>query len=303
MHLRREVPLLLMFVAASLASVGCKKSPRPAQQTLAVGLAPLAAASEPAALAVNGYGPAVVVPPAGATKPMPVVVAVLGIGDTPEEQCGTWKDLVGSRGFVLCPRGAPHYVPDEVDDASLPPDEPAAGEAVSTEGETEKPQKAVDGGWSHVEGYWPVDLATLDAEVTAGLASLKARYPGYVSSSVLYAGFSRGAFLGASLGVRRPATFPRLVLIEGGQSPWQPETAAAFARGGGKRVLFVCGQPSCVEEAELAATTLRAQRVETRVVHGAGEGHGYKKQVKEELRRSFDWAIEGDPIWRELLAR
>ena len=38
--------------------------------------------------------------------------------------------------------------------------------------------------------------------------------------------------------------------------------------------------------------------MEVRVVHGVGEGHGYRKQVKEELRRSFDWVTEGDPTWR-----
>jgi pimeloyl-ACP methyl ester carboxylesterase len=119
----------------------------------------------------------------------------------------------------------------------------------------------------------------------------------------VYAGFSRGAFLGASLAAKHPERFTRLVLIEGGQTPWQAQSAASFAKGGGKRVLFVCGQPSCVDEAEPAAATVRSQNVETRVLYAAGEGHGYRKQVKEELLRAFDWVIEGDATWRLPLAR
>ena len=92
------------------------------------------------------------------------------------------------------------------------------------------------------------------------------------------------------------------MLVEGGQSPWSEEQATAFARGGGKRILFVCGQPSCVSEAERAVAILGTHRVDTRIVHGAGEGHGYQRQVKEQLRTSFDWVTEDDPIWRQLFA-
>jgi hypothetical protein len=91
-------------------------------------------------------------------------------------------------------------------------------------------------------------------------------------------------------------------LIEGGQSAWHNVRATGFAKGGGKRVLFACGQPSCVEETGEVATMLRGAKIETRIVHGVGEGHGYRKQVKEELRRSFDWVIEGDPMWTQAAA-
>lgn len=231
------------------------------------------------------------------------MLAVLGVGDSPEEQCGAWRDIVGSRAFVLCPRGAKHFVQEEpeAEDGST------EGERASTDEdspEEEKPSARSDGGRIRQVGFWPVDVPTLDREVTAGLAALKARWGAHVSErEVVYAGFSRGAFLGASLAARHPSRFSRLVLVEGGHSPWQPETAAAFARGGGKRVLFACGQPQCVEDSETAAATLHTQKTETRIVHGIGEGHGYRKQVKEELRRSFEWVIDGDPTWRQALAR
>jgi predicted esterase len=253
----------------------CKKSPPKPLLSALEGGAPT--------LAVPGFGAAVVSVPAGATRPMPVVVAVLGIGDTPEEQCAAWKDIVGARAFVLCPRGSVRMVPD---------DEADAGDEARDDDE---PVEA--GRKMHAAGFWPVNVETLDREVGAGLAALRAKYGSYVGDSVVYAGFSRGAFLGASLAAKRAAIFRRVVLIEGGQSPWQTESIDAFLKGGGKRVLFVCGQPSCVEESDAAARLLKARGVETRVVHGAGEGHGYKKQVKQQLLGAFDWLVDGDPAW------
>ena len=38
-------------------------------------------------------------------------------------------------------------------------------------------------------------------------------------------------------------------------------------------------------------------KADTRVVIGQGEGHGYKRQVKEQLKANFDWVVEGDPAW------
>jgi pimeloyl-ACP methyl ester carboxylesterase len=236
-------------------------------------------------------------------------VAVLGIGDNAEDQCGVWREIVGPRAFVLCPRGAKHFVQEEPEGEaeSSSGSNGSAGSSVA-EGsdlttndspEEEKPITRADSGRVRQVGFYPVDVATLDREVSAGISALKTRFGAHVSDGqVVYAGFSRGAFLGASLAAKHPDRFTRVVLIEGGHSPWQPEVAATFARGGGKRVLFVCGQPKCVEDAEATVSTLRAQNVEARVVHGIGEGHGYRKQVKEELRRSFEWVTEGDPTWR-----
>lgn len=290
-------PTTLSTILALAMLTACKLGDRERKQSTPE-LPPLAAPPSPTTLPVKGFGDAVIAAPAGATRAMPVLVAVLGVADTPEEQCAVWREIAGPRAFVLCPRGAPHMVQEEVEveDASAAP--------ASDVQEEDRPNARPDGGRVRQVGFHPVDLATLDREVSAGLSALKARYGAHVAEhDVVYAGFSRGAFLGASLAARYPDRFARLVLIEGGHSPWQSQTAASFAKGGGKRVLFVCGQPSCVEDAESAAATLRSQRVETRIVHGSGEGHGYRKQVKEELRRSFDWVTEGDPRWRQLLAQ
>lgn len=303
--------LLLLATTTFFVSSACKRGTPPKHDERSNATLPSLAASSPTlTIPVNGFGEAVVAVPLGATKAKPIVVAVLGIGDTPEDQCTTWKDIVGARAFVLCPRGAKNMVSDEPEGGAAPapttPSSPTTegeGESEGDPPESENDEAPVvvrpDGGRTHQVGYYPIDLPTLEREVTAGLAALKARFGAHVAEgNVVYAGFSRGAFLGASLVAKQPGLFHRAILIEGGQSAWQTATASAFTRGGGERVLFACGQPPCIDEAEQAASVLRAQKAEVRVVHGVGEGHGYRKQVKDELRRSFDWLVEGDPLWR-----
>lgn len=259
---------------------------------------PLVSVSKTSPLAVDGFGDAVVSLPVGATRAMPVVVAVLGIGDTPEEQCTTWQELVGARAFVVCPRGAKHMVLDEPDAS----EETTAATPSETDDDSETSERAKPadaGGRLRQVGYYPVDVASLDREVLASIKALKTAYGAHVAErSLVYAGFSRGAFLGASIAMKHPELFQRLVLIEGGHSPWQTDAAGAYARNGGRKILFACGQPPCVDDAQRAADVLRPQKIDVRVVHGEGEGHGYKKQVKEQLRSAFDWVVEGESSWQ-----
>jgi len=300
-----------VLVTALLLATGCKKKTPTTIAPTATVLAPLASIPTQA-LALSGHGAAVVDVPAGVKRPVPILVAVLGIGDTPEEQCAMWQELVGDRAFVVCPRGAPHYIQDDVDAGSDCPstiaknDESQETPSGSNEGDlpSETPvapapaPSARAEGKVHAVGFYPVDLASLDREVTAAIAGLKARFGAYVDDrEPIYAGFSRGAFLGASLVAKHPDRFRRAILIEGGQSAWSAESTAAFAKGGGQRVLFACGQQSCVGESETAASLLKDRHVETRVVMGQ-EGHGYKKAVKDEIKRSLDWVTDGDARWR-----
>lgn len=314
----------LLFAALGLGVAscnGCKRDPRP--NGPAGNLPPLTSAVAHAALPVAGHLDAVVSIPAGATRAMPVVIAVLGIGDTPEEQCEAWRDVVGVRAFVLCPRGAKHYVLPEEEDAgvaaapSIPtppvvpthsaapvhptegpaPEEPPAEPKLAPPRMALQVKPAAPSPEAKQVGFYPVDVASLDKELLAAMAALKAKYGQYVADNWVYTGFSRGAFLGASIVALHPDKFGRAVLIEGGQSAWTDANAKVFAARGGKRVLFACGQQSCLEESSPAAILLKTNKADTRVVIGQGEGHGYKKQVKEELKKNFDWVIEGDPAW------
>lgn len=297
MNERTSLAAALSLLFLFSASCREKEEPKPgAPPASDAGLAPLAA--PPASLLpVPGFANAVLVSPVGATRPMPIVVAVLGIGDTPESQCATWREPVGTRAFVVCPRFTPHFVPVQPPEA-----QPSVLSIFGLQGD-EAAEADPNSGEVVQSGFRPTDARAVEREIDAAVAAARKVFPKYVTPGpVLYAGFSRGAFLGATIIAKSPAKFPRAVLIEGGQSAWTDATAAAFAKSGGKRVLFACGQPSCVSEAEPASQLLTRVGGATRIVHGEGEGHGYKRQVKEQLRLSLDWVTEGDPAWKQLLA-
>ena len=284
-RMRADRHIVTFVIGVSLLD-GCSSCGKeePKKTTADVDLAPLASPSPTTPMPVEGFADAVAVIPVGVTRPAPVVVAVLGIGDTPEEQCAVWKELVGERAFVLCPRGLPNWVRPEA--TETPDDEDKDREKEVGEDAT----AVVDAAPKQVGFYMP-DLGRLEGEVFAGVAALEKKVGKYVATQeIVYAGFSRGAFLGAQLVAKKPERFKRAVLIEGGHSPWTDQTAAAFARGGGSRVLFVCGRQECVDDAAAATATLTRQKIETRTVFGQ-EGHGYKKQVKDETRRALDFVF------------
>jgi predicted esterase len=291
-------PLRAALVAALFVSGACRreeeKQPTPAPDVGAVKLAPLVAPRS-SLMPVPGFTNAVLISPVGATRPMPLVVAVLGIGDTPESQCAVWRELLDQRAFVICPRFTPHYVP-------VQPESPDPGTSLlgllGLQGPT-APTADPNAGAVVQSGFRPTEVPEVEREIDAAIAAARSIFPKYVASGpALYVGFSRGAFLGATLIAKTPAKYPRAILIEGGQSAWTDASAVAYAKGGGKRVLFACGQPSCVAEAEPASALLARAHVAPRIVHGEGEGHGYKGPVKEQVRAALAWVTEGDAAWK-----
>ena len=287
-----------LLAAALLVSAACrqheaeKETPAPLPDA-AVGLPPLVAPVS-SLMPVAGFAKAVLVSPVGATRPMPLVVAVLGIGDTPESQCAMWRELVGQRAFVICPRFTPHLVP--VQQEAPNPVQGLLG-FLGLQGD-HAPEANPNAGAVVQSGFRPTEVPEVEREIDAAIASLRSIFPKYVASGpAIYTGFSRGAFLGATLIAKNPSRYPRAIMIEGGQSAWTDATAALYAKGGGKRVLFACGQLSCVAESEPASQLLGRARVTTRIVHGEGEGHGYSGPVKEQIRAAFSWVVEGDTAW------
>jgi predicted esterase len=216
-----------------------------------------------ASLNVAGYGAAVVSLPLGARGRRPVLLATHGNYDRPEWQCEVWRGIVGNRAFVLCPRGVARS------DSPSPSD---------------------------VRFTYQTARA-LEAEIDAAFEALKAGYADHVDDGpVVYTGFSLGAIMGSSIVARSPARYPRAVLIEGGYGAWQ-QRAKAFAKGGGRRVLFGCGQEACRASAKQAAGPLEAAGVGTTVVLAKGQGHRYDGPVAEQVKGAFDWAVEGDARW------
>jgi predicted esterase len=217
-------------------------------------------------LSVEGFAPAVVSLPLGARTRRPVVVATHGNYDRPEWQCEVWREIVGDRAFVLCPRGVARRDSPSREDVRF----------------TYENNRA------------------LERETLAALAALRARYPDRADTEQpIYTGFSLGAFMGASIAVRQPAELPRLVLTEGGHDAWTADAAAAFAKGGGERVLFVCSQPACGNEADQAAKRLARAGVTVRVVRGPNAGHRYDGPTAEATRGALGWVLEGDTRWDE----
>jgi predicted esterase len=219
---------------------------------------------------VPGYLSAVLAwPQAAGARPLPVAVAVHGSYDQPEWNCQTYQQVVHGAAIVVCPRGKLRW--DTPEEASLRRFYfPAAGSGATAS-------------------------AWLKREVSAALRALQVGFPTRVAAGpVLYIGFSQGAILGAPLVIADPARFPRAILVEGGHGAWNADTAAAFARGGGQRVLFACGRASCMASARAAAAQLDKAGVAARVVYAPDQGHTYADKVQEQVAAAFDWIVAGD---------
>src|SRR5207302_1143284 len=112
---------VLFLSGACQKSEDDKRLP-PASPDASVGLAPLVAPAA-ALLPVPGFANAVLVSPVGATRPMPLVVAVLGIGDTPERQCAVWRERAGPLRRILA-RCVPGRVAGGKDTFQVPARDP-----------------------------------------------------------------------------------------------------------------------------------------------------------------------------------
>ncbi len=236
----------------------------PAPPVDPLGRPPLSAAAPIVAFEVEGFGQAVASLPLGARGRRPVVIATHGNYDRPEWQCQVWREIVGDRAFVLCPRGTQR------------PDSPSADDIRFTYGSNQ----------------------SLEREVDAALAALAARFPDHVDAAQpVYTGFSLGAIMGVSIASRRPSTYPRAVLVEGGHDKWTPAAAKAFVEGGGRRVLFVCSQRWCAGDARLAASRLARAGAEVKVVQGPDVGHRYDGPTAETTKKALPWLLEGDGRW------
>jgi pimeloyl-ACP methyl ester carboxylesterase len=213
-------------------------------------------------LDVPGFLKASVAVPLGATGPRPVLVALHGRADRPEWQAGSWRGIAGAHPFILCPRGAP---------------------------------AARHGGPTVFTYRSQKDMAL---ELRTALGVLKRRFQGYVASSpVVLAGFSLGAIYSLELLTEEPRFFSRAVLVEGGADSWTSSRATLFARRGGERLLFVCGQPECRRVAERAAAWTHRAGAESRVLYPGRLGHVLDAKMARAIRSKFGWVVAGDSRW------
>jgi predicted esterase len=211
-------------------------------------------------LEVPGFAPALVSDPGGRRAREPLLVAVHGAGDGPEWECPLWRDLLGQRGIILCPRG-----------------------------------RALGGRYG---GHYHPDHHALAALLEASLEALEQAFGERVDlERAVYAAYSQGATMGALALVEQGASFPRLVLVEGGSGQWNVPRGLAFRKSGGERVLFACGTAGCSRAAERSATWLRKAELDVQVVNAPGAGHTYGGAVAEAVAGALDWLLAGDPRW------
>lgn len=250
--------LCALLVAASI--LGCRSRASKASGEI---LAPLEAPSWRVELDVEGFGPAVAALPLAAKSPRPVLIALHGDSDRPEWQCGSWRGIVGSRAFVLCPRGRPR------------------------------------GDGSGVDARYTLgSVQDTERELRSALGALKRRFGEHVAKGpVLLSGYGLGAEAAAALARQQPSFFQRVVLVGRDVAAWSPTLAQLFGKGGGERVLFVCTSAECRAQAELRAALTRRTGAQARVAAPAELGPWFDAALVGALRGEFAWLIEGDRRW------
>ncbi len=214
------------------------------------------------ALPVPGHLDAVVSLPEGGER-QPLLVATHGAGGAPEHHCLAWREHLGQRGIILCPRGA-----------------------------------MIDKRYGADAGFYYPNHFELEKEVLAALDSFEAAYGERVlPGGHIYAGYSQGATMGALMLPKHAQLFPRLILIEGGFSEWDLRGARSFKQNGGERVAFVCGNTGCKRSADRSAGILKRAEVATSTRHAVGGGHTYLGAVAREVHAAFTWLTQDDPRW------
>lgn len=224
---------------------------------LVLPVAPRARAQE--ALEVPGYRPAAFVEAAGA-GPRPVVIGLHGNFDRPEWMCAAWAPIVRGRAFLLCPRGEPRTDAPGLD-------------------------------------RWQLPLAgPLARELAAARRALAARFEGRVDDGPdLYVGFSQGAHRIAAMAAARPASFPRIQLVEGGDTFWRGPRR--YVASGG-RVALVCSTGWCERRGRGVLDALRRGPARARLERRAGAHHDLDVMAPA-IRETFEWLLEGDPRFAE----
>jgi hypothetical protein len=230
-------------------------------------LPPLGDAAWLEELELDGFGPASVSVPLGATEPRPVVVGVHGRGDRPEWACGEWRGVTRGYPFIVCPHGVPKSAPA------------TAGLRFAGAEETED-------------------------EIRAGLAALHRRFGPYVASGPLvYAGFSLGAILAPTILTAEKHAYPYAVLAEGGQENWTRQAIRAWRSAGGRRALLVCSTRSCNSASRALVPRFEEGGIEARLVFAGDIGHLVDQRVIDAIAPAFPWLVAGEPRWAALGAR
>lgn len=138
-------------------------------------------------------------------------------------------------------------------------------------------------------GYYYRTQHALEAELVAAERAARAAEPRIAPGGV-YVGFSQGSSMGSAIIARHGGKFSRLVLVEGFER-WNVPRARAFAKAGGKRVLFACGTKECNAAASESARWMQRGGVDVRVEYAPGAGHTPMGEVQERVRGALPWLL------------
>jgi predicted esterase len=193
--------------------------------------------------------PVFIAPPLGATAPRPVLVGVHGAGDRPEWSCGGWRLASQASVFVVCPTGT-----------AMGPDKFA----------------------------W-VSSAQLGERLEQAIDQTRQRFGTYFDAGpMIFAGFSQGATLAEPFLLKHAQRFPIAILAEGGYATAQrPSFARAYREAGGRRVVLVCGGPSCFISARSAQKVLERAGLEALVVGDPKAGHNLNERMQKALQAAW----------------
>lgn len=256
--------------ASPPASVSASSVSQAPKRQRAVGLTPLAAPSALTPLAVIGFDDAIAALPLGSTDSRPIVIVLGDRGADARTTCERWRAFAGY-GFILCPSGKqdgePH--PSEMDANG----DPSTGRA---------------------------------RELRAALGALRKRFGEHVSPGpVVLAGVGRGARVAIQLARQEPSYFARLVLVGDGARDWSSGVATIYARGGGQRVLFACGDSNCAHDADGATVLSERAGLSSRRTGDAFDAGADAAApgapapvIERAVGSGFPWLVEADASWR-----
>lgn len=205
----------------------------------------------------DGSHNSVVMPPIGAVAPARLILGVHGAGDRPDWACGGWRLGAQVTAFVACPQG--------------------------------HPMGSKTFAW--------VSPQQLEERALVTLGAVKARYPDYLAREpYIFAGFSQGATYAEPFLRKHAASFPIAILAEGGyRIVSSPSFAAAYRAAGGRRVVLVCGNPTCFVTARRAKKVLERAGLEALVVGDEKAGHNLNGRMQQALQAAWPQIVAPIP--------
>lgn len=189
----------------------------------------------------------------------PVIMFLHGRGGNPFDDCRKWAPVATQFGWLICPQG--------------PEDR---------------------GGGSRA---WQNNVAAGQEIIDASISAVKAKFRGKVHTkdSVLI-GFSEGAFLAMQIGLHKPESWNRWLILAANDQYWFGDTEALLKEKHRKirRVYLLTGERDEVAaNTKRVGDTLRAAKVPVRVQIAEGLGHELPNGKMTTFRRPLRWLTAG----------